>query len=175
LSGRNNLEENNPPANPPQNNPPNPPQNNPTNPPQNSPERPPNEENELQLPPPIQRPPPGACKNLFNQIGNQKTELEALIRRLKNSVHSNPQRAQLVESLESILTHVGSVSGQLHIWHNKREEQKHYYANKLSYEDVKKNKLQKVTYAHCLKNQVKLTQSELQPRDSQFIGASMMI
>ena len=47
-------------------------------------------------------------------------------------------RAQLESSLESIKTHIASVSGQLDVWQVKRDEQKGYYANKLSYQDVKK-------------------------------------
>ena len=48
--------------------------------------------------------------------------------------------AQLASSLESIMTHVASVSGQLDIWHVKRDEHRRYYAKKLSYQDVKKMK-----------------------------------
>ena len=49
-------------------------------------------------------------------------------------------RAQLASSLESINTQIASVSGQLDIWWVKRDEQKIFYANKLSYEDVKKER-----------------------------------
>jgi hypothetical protein len=82
-------------------------------------------------------------KNLINQIERGKTEIESLIRRLKDSIGTNPRRETLSKSLELILTHVGSVSGQLNLWHNKREEQKQYYANKLSYEDIKKKEITK--------------------------------
>ena len=36
------------------------------------------------------------------------------------------------------MTHVAYVSGQLDIWHVKRDEHRIYYENKLSYQDVKK-------------------------------------
>ena len=52
-------------------------------------------------------------------------------------------RAQLASSLESINTQIASVSGQLDIWRAKRDEQKRFYANKLSYEDVKKKEIPK--------------------------------
>ena len=52
-------------------------------------------------------------------------------------------RAQLASSLESIKTQIASVTGQLDVWRVKREEQKRFYANKLSYEDVKKKEIPK--------------------------------
>ena len=52
-------------------------------------------------------------------------------------------RAQLASSLESINTQIASVSGQFEIWRVKRDEQKIFYANKLSYEDVKKKEIPK--------------------------------
>ena len=52
-------------------------------------------------------------------------------------------RAQLASSLESINTQIASVSGQLDIWRAKRDEQKRFYANKLSYEDVRKKEIPK--------------------------------
>ena len=52
-------------------------------------------------------------------------------------------RAQLASSLKSINTQIVSVSDQLEIWQAKRDEQKRFYANKLSYEDVKKNQIPK--------------------------------
>ena len=67
-----------------------------------------------------------------------KNELEALIGRLKVCGQTNPMRAQLASSLKSIMTHVTSVSGQLDIWWVKKDEQKRYYADKLSYQYVKK-------------------------------------
>ena len=41
------------------------------------------------------------------------------------------------------MTHVTSISGQLDVWWVKRDEQKRYYANKLSYQDVKKKDIPK--------------------------------
>lgn len=52
-------------------------------------------------------------------------------------------REQLASSLESIMSHVASVSGQLDIWCVIREEQRRYYENKLSYKDVRKNDIEK--------------------------------
>ena len=74
----------------------------------------------------------------MNEIKRRKNELEAPIGRLKSFGQINLMRAQLASSLESIMTHVASVSGQLDIWLVKRDEQRRYYAKKLSYKDVKK-------------------------------------
>ena len=41
------------------------------------------------------------------------------------------------------MSHVAFVSGHLDIWHVKREEQRRYYANKLSYKDVRKKEIVK--------------------------------
>ena len=49
-------------------------------------------------------------------------------------------RAQLASSLKSIKTQKASVSGQLDVWWVKRDEQKLFYANKLSYQDVKEKR-----------------------------------
>ena len=92
---------------------------------------------------PIARPPPGTQENLRNEIERGKTELEGIIARLKESRQTNPMRAQLASSLKSINTQIASVSGQLDIWRAKRDEQKRSYANKLSYEDVKKKEIPK--------------------------------
>ena len=74
---------------------------------------------------------------MMNEIERGKNELEAIIGRLKACGQTNPMRAQLASSLKSIMTHVAYVSGKLDIWHVKRDEQKRYYTNKLSYQDVK--------------------------------------
>ena len=79
----------------------------------------------------------------MNEIERGKNELEALIGRLKFFGQTNLMRAQLASSLESIMTHVAYISGQLDIWSVKRDEQKSYYAKKLSYQDVKKKKITK--------------------------------
>ena len=52
-------------------------------------------------------------------------------------------RAQLASSLESIMTHVTFVSGEFDIWWVKRDEQKIYYANKLSDQDIQKKRYTK--------------------------------
>ena len=83
-----------------------------------------NQENEPHPPSPIEKPPLGTHENLINQIENGKTEIESLIRRLKDSIGTNPKRATLSKSLELIFTHVGLVSEQLNLWHEKREEKK---------------------------------------------------
>ena len=101
-------------------------------------QNPPQEEQQIPQPEPIARPPPGTQENIINEIERGKIELERLIARLKESGQTNPMRAQLASSLESINTQIASVSGQLDIWRAKRDEQKRFYANKLSYEDVKK-------------------------------------
>ena len=41
------------------------------------------------------------------------------------------------------MTHVASFSGHLDIWWVKRDEQKRYYANKLSFQDVRKKDIPK--------------------------------
>lgn len=76
----------------------------------------------------------------MNQIERWKKELESLITRLKDSIGTKPRRERLAISLEAILTHVISVSGKINLWRDKRKEKKQYYANKLSYEDIKKKK-----------------------------------
>ena len=76
----------------------------------------------------------------MNEIERGKNELEAIIGMLKACGQTNLMRAQLASSLESIMTHVAFVSGQLDIWHVKRDEQRRYYVKKLSYKDVKKRK-----------------------------------
>ena len=44
------------------------------------------------------------------------------------------------------MTHVAYDSGQLDIWCVKRDEKRRYYANKLSYQDVKKKEIEKGYY-----------------------------
>lgn len=83
----------------------------------------------------------------MNEIERGKIELETIVRRLKVSLHNNPSRALFAQSLEAIVGQVASVSGQLNLWFNKREEKKRYYANKLSYEDVMNKKITK--YYRC--------------------------
>ena len=100
-------------------------------------QNPPREEQQILQPKPIARPPPSTQENIINEIERGKNELEVLIVRLKACGQTNPMRAQLASSFESIMTHVASVSGQLDIWRVKRDEQKKNYANKLSYQDVK--------------------------------------
>ena len=107
----------------------------------------------------------------MNQIQRGQKELESLINRLKDSNGTNPGRERLAKSLEAILTHVSMVSGKINLWWDKREEQKQYYANKLSYEDIKNKKSQKMTFTNSLKNQVTLILLEVQQGGSQFIGA----
>lgn len=101
-------------------------------------QNPPQEEQKILQPEPIARPPPSTQENIINEIERGKTELEGPIGQLKQCGQTNPMRAQLALSLESIKTHIANVSGQLDVWRVKREEQKRYYANKLSYQDVKK-------------------------------------
>ena len=84
-------------------------------------------------------------------------------------------RAQLASSLESINTQIASVSGQLDIWRAKRDEQKRYYATKLSYQDVKKRIYQKVEYVHYLENLVSKILLERVLNDSPSIGAYTML
>ena len=62
---------------------------------------------------------------------------------MKEFGQTNPMRAQLASSFESKKTQIVLVSGQLDIWWVKRDEQKRFYANKLSYEDVKKKEIPK--------------------------------
>ena len=50
-------------------------------------------------------------------------------------------RAQLAQSLETIVSQVESISGQFNVWNNKREEQKRYYNDKFSDEDFKNKKI----------------------------------
>ena len=64
--------------------------------------------------------------------------MEGLIAQLKESGQTNPMKAQLASSLESIKTQIASVSSQLYIWWVKRDEQKDFMQKKNSYEDVKK-------------------------------------
>ena len=89
-------------------------------------------------PTPIGRPPPCTQDNIMNEIEREKNELEALIGRLKACGQTNLMRAQLASPLKSIMTHVAYISGQLDIFRVKRDKQRRYYANKLSYQDVKK-------------------------------------
>ena len=79
-------------------------------------QNPPQEEQQIPQPGPIARPPPGTQENIINEIERGKTELERLIAWLKESKKTNPMRAQLASSLESINTQIASVSGQSDIW-----------------------------------------------------------
>ena len=81
------------------------------NPQQDENQNPPQQEQEILQPAPIGRPPPGTQENIINEIERGKNELEALIGRLKACGQTNPMRAQLASSLESIMTHVTYVSG----------------------------------------------------------------
>lgn len=88
----------------------------------------------------------------MNEIERGKIELEAIISRLKAFRKTNPMRAQLPSSLEFIISHVAFVSGQLDNWHIKREEKRRYYANKLSYKDVRKKDIAKGSICALFKN-----------------------
>ena len=81
------------------------------NPQQDENQNPPQQEQEILQPTPIGRLPPGTQDNIINEIERGKNELEALIGRLKACGQTNPMRAQLASSLESIMTHVASVNG----------------------------------------------------------------
>ena len=112
----------------------------------------------------------------MNEIEREKNELEALIGRLKDYGQTNPMRAQLASSLESIMTHITSVSGQLDIWRVNRDELKRYYAKKLSYQDVKNIYIyQKVEFVHYLESLVNKILLERQLNGSPSIGAYMMV
>ena len=105
------------------------------NPQPENPQNPP-EEQQIPQPEPIPRPPPGTQENIINEIERGKIELEGLIGWLKQAGQTNPMRAQLASSLESIKTQIASFTSQLDVWQVKREEQKIFYRNKFSYEDV---------------------------------------
>lgn len=91
------------------------------NPPQDENQNPPQQEQEILQPPPIGRPHPRTQDNILNEIERGKNELEAIIGKLKACGKPNPMKAQLTSSLESIMSHVASVSSQLDIWCVKRE------------------------------------------------------
>ena len=74
-------------------------------------QNPPQQEQEILQPTLIGRPPLGRQENIRNEIERGKNELEALIGRLKTCGQTNQMRAQLASSLESIKTHIASVSG----------------------------------------------------------------
>ena len=85
-------------------------------------------------------------------------------------------RAQLAPSLEPINTQIALVSGHLDIWWVKRDEQKTFYANKLSYEDVKKKKkYQNVVYVHYLESPVSKILLERVLNDSPSIRTHTML
>ena len=88
---------------------------NPKNPQEPQNQNPPQEEQQIAQPEPIARPPLGTQENIINDIERGKTELERVIARLKESGQTNPMRAQLASSLESINTQIASVSGQLDV------------------------------------------------------------
>ena len=92
------------------------------NPQEDQNQNPPQQEQQILQPEPIARPPPGTQENIINEIERGKTKLQALIGRLKKCGKTNPMRAQLASSLESIKTHIPSVSGQLDVWWVKRDE-----------------------------------------------------
>ena len=81
------------------------------NPQQDENQNPSQQEQEIPQPAPIGRPPPGTQDNIINEIERGKNELEALIGRLKARGQTNPMRAQLASSLDSIMTHVAFVNG----------------------------------------------------------------
>ena len=112
---------NNEPVNPQQDQNQNPQQDPNQNPQQDENQNPPQQEQQISQPTPIGRPPPGTQDNIINEIERGKNELEALIGRLKACGQTNPMRSQLASSLESIMTHVAFISGQLDIWNVKRD------------------------------------------------------
>ena len=67
-------------------------------------QNPPQEEEQILQLKPIERLPPGTQENIINEIERGKTKLEGLIGWLKESRLTNPMRAQLALSLESIKT-----------------------------------------------------------------------
>ena len=107
---------NNEPENPQQDKKQNPQQDPNQTPQQDENQNPPQQEQEIMQPAPIGRPPPSTQDNIINEIERGKNELEALIDRLKVFGKTNPMREKLASSLESIMTHVAFVSGQLDIW-----------------------------------------------------------
>jgi len=58
----------------------------------------------------------------------------------------------LAESLESMLTNVNSISKQITSWTDKKREFRDYYADKLSYQDVKKLQITKVDLCSIFTN-----------------------
>ena len=50
------------------------------------------------------------------------------------------------------MTHVAYVSGWLDIWCVKKDEQRRYYSNKLSYRDVKKKEIEEGSICTLFKN-----------------------
>ena len=77
---------------------------NPQNPQEPQNQNPPQEEKQIPQPEPIARPPPGTQENIINEIERGKIELEGLIGQLKEFGQTNPMRAQLASSLESMKT-----------------------------------------------------------------------
>lgn len=59
---------------------------------------------------------------------------------MKDPTSSTSHRTTLSQSLESIVSHVDSISKQICSWSEKRWEFREFYANKLSYKQVKHEK-----------------------------------
>lgn len=120
------------------------------------PQNPQNPEEEIpaeQRPPPfIPRHAPGTQDNIMGQIENNKKKIEDIIARLKDPSTSTLHRSTLAESLESMLSNVNSISKQITSWTDKKREFRDYYADKLSYQDVKKLQITKLDLCSIFTN-----------------------
>ena len=73
------------------------------------------------------------------------------------------------------MSQVAFVSGQLDIWHVKREEKRRYYENKLSYKDVRKKNTTKGSICALFKNPGEQDTIKHTTKSSPSTGAYMMI
>jgi len=107
---------------------------------------------EQQPPPSIPQHAPGTQENIMGQIKNNKKEIKDIIARLKDPSTSTLHRSTLIESLESMLSNVDSISKQITSWMDKRREFRDSYVDKLSYQDVKRLQITKLDLCSIFTN-----------------------
>lgn len=83
----------------------------------------------------------------MGEIENLKKQIEELSARLNDPVSSTSRRTMLANSLQAMLTHVYAISMNLSGWEDQRQEYKDFYVDKLSYKQVKTEKI--IKYDLC--------------------------
>lgn len=76
-------------------------------------------------------------------IENNKKHIEELIIRLNDPLGSTMERRTLANSLKEMLKHEDAINKQLNGWKDMRQAANNFYADKLSYKEVKYEKITK--------------------------------